>query len=130
MLMVFFCFLLLPGVCRDVLRVCAGQLRPEAGGRTLFDSMLRCSAFSFNQRCLAAVDALQVGALPYLASWAAHLADIGLRLPEQQLEALCSYVGRHGRQLSKGHRQQLQRAFDSWGYQPGVALMARLDGAQ
>ena len=69
---------------------------------------------------------LQTGELPYLAAWAAHLAGISLRLPEQQLEALCSYMGQHGRQLSKGSRLQLRRAFDAWGYQPGLALLARL----
>ena len=66
---------------------------------------------------------LQGGELRFLASWTAHLADIGLRLPEQQLEAHCSYVSQHRQQLSKGYRLQLQRA---WGYQPGLARLARL----
>ena len=69
---------------------------------------------------------LQGGELPYLAGWAANLAGIGLQLPEQQLEALCSYVSRQGQAISKGHRLQLERAFNAWGYQPGVALLGRL----
>ena len=66
----------------------------------------------------------QTGELPYLASWAAILAAIGLRLPEQQLVALCSYVGRHRQQLQPMDRKKLMSAFEAWGHQPGLALLA------
>ena len=112
---------LLPLVCQDILLVCTGQLRPKVGWLVLSMELRLPCASSTNQ---PAADALQAGELPYLAGWAAHPADIGLRLPEQQLEALCSYVGQHGRQLSKGDRKKLQRAFQAWGYQPGLALLA------
>ena len=65
----------------------------------------------------------QKGELAYLGGWAAILAAIGLRLPQQQLEALCSYVGRHKQQLNRGDRKELMRAFEAWGHQPGLALL-------
>ncbi|PRW60376.1 RAP domain [Chlorella sorokiniana] len=85
---------LLPLVNADIDLVTAGRLHPKTGG------------------------------LSYLASWASHLAAIGLRLPEQQLEAICSYVSTHLQQLSKGHVKLLRTAFEAWGYQPGLALLA------
>ncbi|PRW60220.1 Tbc2 translation chloroplastic [Chlorella sorokiniana] len=84
---------LLPLVLDDIDLVTAGRLHPEKGE------------------------------LPYLAGWASCLAAIGLRLPEQQLKALCSYVRKHLQQLSKGCRKQLRAAFETWGYQPGLALL-------
>ena len=66
---------------------------------------------------------VQTGELAYLAGWAAILAAIGLRLPGQQLEALCSYVDRHMQQLNRGVRKDLVRAFGAWGYQPSLALL-------
>ena len=66
----------------------------------------------------------QTGELPYLASWAACLAGIGLRLPAQQLEALCSYVGDNREELQPIDRKNLLRAFQAWGYQPGLALLS------
>ena len=69
--------------------------------------------------------AVQGDQLPYLAGWAAQLVAIGLRLPEQQLAAICSYVGRHMEQLKRGDRKNLLNAFESWGHQPGLALLSR-----
>jgi len=66
---------------------------------------------------------MQTGELPYLASWASHPAAIGLRLPEQQLEAVCGYVGRHMQELTPHDRERMLRAFKAWGHQPGVALL-------
>lgn len=67
---------------------------------------------------------LQEGELLYLASWSAHLAAIGLRLPQQQLEAVCRYVSKHPRQLNRGDAKSLRTAFKAWGYQPGLAMLS------
>ena len=69
---------------------------------------------------------MQIGKLPYLAGWAATLAAIGLRLPEQQLEAVCSYVGRHPQQ-QQGDRRYFEKAFRAWGCQPGLALLGQME---
>ena len=65
----------------------------------------------------------QKGELPYLAGWAACLAAIGLRLPGQQLEALCSYVDSHRQQLNPGYKKLLLSAFEAWACQPGLVLL-------
>ena len=65
----------------------------------------------------------RTGELAYLAGWATNLAAIGLRLPGQQLAALCSYVDRHRQLLNRGDRKKLMRAFEAWGHQPGLALL-------
>lgn len=72
---------------------------------------------------------LQIGKVDFLASWAARLAAVGLRLPEQQLEALCQYVASHRQLLQARDRSQLQQAFDKWCYQRGQALLAKLAAA-
>ena len=111
-------------VCDDILEVCAGQLSPKVGLRGAFRG--DANALCCFEQAMPAAAVLQKGKLPYLASWAASLAAIGLRLPEQQLGALCSYLRQHGRQLKEGDRMDLQRAFEAWGHQPGLALLARL----
>ncbi len=71
----------------------------------------------------------QGGAPSFLASWAGLLAAIGLRLPAQQLESLCSYVGQQLQELQPIDRSSLQRAFKAWGYQPGLELLTERDAA-
>ncbi len=73
--------------------------------------------------------AFQIGELRYLASWSAHLATISLRLPAQQLEAVCSCVSKHPKQLRPGDRSNLEKAFRTWAFQPGLALLGQLAGA-
>ena len=69
----------------------------------------------------------QVGELPYLASWAAHLAAIGTRLPEQQLEALCSYVAQRKKKLQQGDGKKLRSTFKAWRYERGLAMLQQVD---
>ncbi|PRW60650.1 RAP domain [Chlorella sorokiniana] len=69
------------------------------------------------------------GELAYLADCAASCAAVGLRLPAAQLKAICRYVQQHPQQLDRGGRANLQRAFEAWGHQPGLALLAELGAA-
>jgi len=66
---------------------------------------------------------VQKGELPYLAAWAEVLATISVRLPPQQLEAVCSFVGQHLQELTPRDRERLLKAFEAWGYEPGLALL-------
>ncbi len=70
--------------------------------------------------------ATQKGELLYLAGWANILAGIGLRLPAQQLEAVCGYVSKHPKQLQARERSDWEKAFRTWGYQPGLVLLGQL----
>lgn len=47
----------------------------------------------------------------------------GLRLPLAQLDAICRYAERRPQQLNGCSRANLQRAFEAWAYQPGLALL-------
>ncbi|PRW60544.1 alpha beta-hydrolase isoform B [Chlorella sorokiniana] len=113
--------------------VCGNWAEKDRGGALqLCEALTRQAGFRVGPDHPAASAALEGRLLPlkaplrYLASWASHLAAIGLRLPDQQLEALCSYVGQHAKQLRAGDRACLQRAFETWGYQPGLALLASM----
>ncbi|KAI7836191.1 hypothetical protein COHA_009917 [Chlorella ohadii] len=90
---------LLPLVCADIDLIAIDQLHPEKG------------------------------TLPYLAGWANSLAAIGLRLSAQQLKAVCSCVSKHPKQLRPGDRSNLEKAFRTWAFQPGLALLGQLAGA-
>ncbi|PRW60733.1 5-enolpyruvylshikimate-3-phosphate synthase [Chlorella sorokiniana] len=154
---------LLPLVLDDIDLITAGQLRPQTGELPYLAGSASCLAAiglrlpeqqlaaicSYNGRAASrwlgataapppplpppplvppsAVQHNQATELPYLAFSAGYLAAVGLRPPEpDQLAALCGYVEQHRPQLRDRDRRQLQRAFDAWGYQPGLALLRRL----
>ncbi len=68
----------------------------------------------------------QAEQLGYIAGWAASLAAIGMRLPDEDLQLVCGLVEGHGQHLRPMHREQLREAFAAWGHQPGLALLEAL----
>ena len=58
------------------------------------------------------------------------LATTGQRLPQDQLDMLLLYISHYPQYLGQREAQRLQHAFTVWGCQPGLALLARLQGKE
>ena len=129
---------LLPLVCGDIDLV--ASLQPEVGLRPLPAHVTTASAhvtvclhtcmpgqLPTVQLCLLpCLPCPQGGELAYLSDCAASCAAVGLCLPLAQLEAICRYLQLHPQHLDGDVRVNLQRAFEAWDHQPGLALLAEL----